>query len=361
MPIERNLATATAGDTMVVVKVRETYDLKTQPNKMSVIGIRTPKASILQNTYPGLLMNCKFVRPLSADVVISCASMLPADPLQVGVADGDIAPEDLFNPILYKACTNESFALLESSVLAALHGKGTPDVDGQTAIIDTTMEMPTSSTAKASDFDVYYGLLADTHSWRHANPQAGMQMRNLRPLVHEVLQDFAGTMSGAQGNASADSGPYLPNPATGQTANSVVSMFTMRGNAKPMPRVPCTQYTNGMTTGDFVPGFNVSVKNIQSDMSPIENFKILCGCIIIPPSRLHSLYYRMVVEWTVEFSELRPMQEISNWNGVAIYGSQIVHRTNYNYTASAKASGINSVLDNDVAMATANVELDKVM
>ena len=101
---------------MVVVKVRETYDLHTTQNKMTVIAIHTPKPDIIKRNYPGLLMQCKMYRPVSADVRVACASVLHLDPLGVGTSPGDVAPEDVFNPILYKAMSNKGMSQLEARI-----------------------------------------------------------------------------------------------------------------------------------------------------------------------------------------------------------------------------------------------------
>lgn len=77
---------------MVFVKVRETYDLHTLQDKMTVIGIHTPGSTIIKQNYPGLLMQCKGYRPVSCDVKLACASMLPLDPQGIGLEEGDVAP-----------------------------------------------------------------------------------------------------------------------------------------------------------------------------------------------------------------------------------------------------------------------------
>ena len=123
---------------MVFVKVRETYDLHTVRNKMSVIAIHTPKPQILKNNFPGLLMQCKSYRPFSCDVRLACASVLPVDPQGVGLSEGDVAPEDMFNPILYSAMSNFGMSQLEARInlMTASPSIGGADIDGDTAIVD---------------------------------------------------------------------------------------------------------------------------------------------------------------------------------------------------------------------------------
>lgn len=329
---------------MVVVKVRETYDLHTIRNKMSVIAIHTPDPDIIKRNWSGLLMNCKFYRPLSADVTIACASMQSADPLQVGTVEGEIAPEDLFNPILYKAVTNESFSLLEARVLAMNNEVTSVETAGNTARIDSD-----GATPFEDDFSTYYGLLSDAHGWRHANPQVGLSMTGLRPLVHEVLTNF-GMANMVNATNTLESLRVPQNTVSGGGTQTVAPRF-MRGNAKPMPRIPCTSFAaaNTSVAAGFAIPENISVNN----QTIVNSLRTVVAAICIPPSRLHELYYRMVVEWSIEFSEIRTLSEIAGWAALSNLGDA-THFSDYSF-------GESKVVDNVQSMAAANVELDKVM
>lgn len=323
---------------MVVVRVRETYDLSTQTSKMTLIGLHTPSPNLVKANFPGLLMNCKYYRPLSCDVAIACASMLPADPLQVGTETGDVAPEDMFNPILYKACTNESYSLLESRILGmVLQNNG--DVAGASADIETNNAAPTG----IDEFACYYALLSDAHGWRHANPQAGLQMSGLRPLVHEVLSNFVAVPGYDVGVfPTADSNPVN------------LTAKQMRGNAKPLPRMPCTSFTQAGLSASSDAGFGSTTGVPGNSQVNVNEFKTMVGCIIIPPSRLHQLYYRMTVVWNLEFTEIRTIQEITNWAGLEAADEYTYFR---NYTVGSESK----LLGSKSEMADANVDLNKVM
>lgn len=344
---------------MVFVKVRETYDLHTTKNKMTVIGIHTPKPDIIKRNYPGLLMQCKAYRPVSADVRVACASMLPLDPQGVGTAEGDVAPEDVFNPILYKAISNKGMSQLEARINMMAHAPTTmlADVDGQTATVDVD-----SVTNQADEFNLYYGLLANTHDWKHANPQAGLSMTNLRPLVYEVLYNVGDQMLGADG--VADPTHYSAPGSDGDRVNA--SVQGILGSARPMPFINCTSYTYVASTKSspaILPGFpdvgSLMPYNAETDVPWIN---VVCGAIIVPPSRLHELFYRMVVEWTIEFSGIRPLSEIADWAGIARIGSG-THYQNYSYSSAKQAitGSDETILNNDSCMVSANVDVNKVM
>lgn len=333
---------------MVFVKVRETYDLHTTKNKMTVIGIHTPKPDIIKKNYPGLLMQCRAYRPVSADVRIACASMQPLDPQGVGTSDGDVAPEDVFNPILYKAMSNKGMAQLEARInQLILSGNAQLDVDGNTAGIDVD-----TVTNKSDEFPIYYGLLSNTHDWKHANPQAGLSMSSLRPLVYEMVYNI--------GDTSGTSGSYAYPQADGIQAVSNITGII--GKAKEMPFINCTAYSlQANDSGHASSGF----PNPQSPENCeiiVPWINVVCGCIIVPPSRLHELFYRMVVEWTIEFSALRPIGEIANWDGLSQIGNAS-HYQNYSYAATKEVLTGNdeTILEKDSCMVSANVDINKVM
>lgn len=332
---------------MVFVKVRETYDIQTTRNKMTVIGIHTPKSDIIKQNFPGLLMQCKTYRPYSCDVVVACASVLPLDPQGVGLAEGDVAPEDVFNPFLYKAMTNQGMSQLEKRI-TWLRGSTDNEIVGSSADVDVD-----TLTTETDEFPLYYGLLSNSHGWKTAMPQNGLMMKNLVPLVYEVL---ASNGDNQDSSSLANNNPLAPS-ADGVYA-PVVGTFYFRGNAKRMPMINTTTYG---ASSRVASGFNDSPANHEGTANgSIPAPQVMCGCIIVPPSRLHELFFRMTVEWTLEFSGIRPMSEVSMWSDVAWLGNQ-THYQNYDYTSNAKAMGIESELTNDTALVDTNVSIKKVM
>lgn len=317
---------------MVTVSVSETYDLKTTPNAMSVLCVHTPDARILKNSYPGLHMNYRFFRFDSCDVKIACASMLPADPLQVGTDSGDIAPEDLFNPILYKAVSTEGMSNLEKRLTAMMNGDiGGNDIDGQ------SLDGSTSFFANGgTDFQRYYALLSNPQGWKMANPQAGLRMDGLYPLVYETWSNIGGP---AEYPAVDTDGVEQPTP--GQ-----MTVKSFRGSAHRMPRLPTTVYSGKPGVGAGLSGLVAG--NSQADLPTVPTVPV--ACIIMPPSRLHSLYYRMVIRWNVTYSEVRPLSDIADFEGLA-YISTTTYGSDYTFakgedvktTDMIDASGIDSI------------------
>lgn len=327
---------------MVIVKVRETYDLHTVKNKMSVIGVHTPGSKILKRNYPGLLMQCKAWRPVSCDVRLACASMMPLDPQGVGLENGDVAPEDLFNPILYKTVSNVSMSQIEAYINRT-NTPGTWEAQGDS--LDANYNGLTSD-----DFGIYYGLLANTHDWKHANPQAGLEMRDVYPLVYEnlntigqvgVLTNSTMTEQGAVSDIA-----YGINP---DGSRSSMLSYTFRGNAKRMPFINTTTFIPSVADNTVidgaVPGFNSSSYDIPTNRQVgVPSPKVYCALLCIPPSRLHQLFYRMVVEWRIEFSGIRPLSEITSFGGLEAVGNA-QHVMSYSYVDSKLLTSETDLVD----------------
>lgn len=305
---------------MVRVSVSETYDLSTQTNKMSLIAVHTPDRELIQKTYPGLCMNSKYCRIVSQDVVIACASLEPADPLQIGTAAGSIAPEDMFNPILYKAVSNASMSQLEARLHSLNYGGSTPAIDGHQAVVDND-----DVTLMADEFPVYYALLSNRDGFKAANPQQGLSMTNLVPLVYERL-DSVGTWS-TQGYDLQYKIPINSGEAGGGGFGlGDITPYSMRGNAKPMPRFP-TSIITGMSPqtvpSPTVRGTHYQANGMDDGNPPNEQIVMpplpICytAAIIVPPSKLHKLYYRMVIRTHLEFSEVRPITEVTGFYSLA--------------------------------------------
>lgn len=346
---------------MVFVKVRETYDLHTTRNKMTVIGIHTPKSDIIKRNYPGLLLQCKAYRPVSCDVRLACASIQPLDPLGVGTSEGDVAPEDVFNPLLYKAMSNLGMSQLEARINALSLGIGDRDVAGSTAVVDTS-----HVTSQSDEFNLYYGLLAETHNWKHASPQAGLSMNGLRPLVFEMVYNVGDNVGDTEHIGGSSSVSY-------PVANGSKDSFTvraLRGRAKEMPFINTSSYSLQLSEGAGVsdtyqrPGFKVNTPTAEANNCEVDVpfLNVVVGAIIVPPSRLHELFYRMVVEWTIEFSAIRSLADITDWTGLRALGD-LSHYQNYNYSSTKEVvtGDSKTLLENDACMVSTNADIQKVM
>lgn len=320
---------------MVFVSVSETYDLSTKPNKMSVIGIHTPTRDIIQKTYPGLCVNSKYCRIVKQDVTMACASMLPADPLQVGVEAGDIAPQDMFNPILYKAVSNESMTNLEARLIRGVTAD--TDVTGPSLVKEDNV------TTLTNEFNLYYSLLSDRDGFKTAMPQQGLSMKGLVPFVFDKYYNF--------GTNQAKTSDFVPILASNGNVSTMNAM-SMRGRAHPMPRFNTTYLTSGNASSGTN---NQRIDNGMSDGNPKNNqalmpdiMPVYTACIIMPPCKLNRLYYRLIVRTILEFTEIRPIQEVMALTDGTY--APLVYQSDYDIQSEAMTStlGMVDTMDADI-------------
>lgn len=310
---------------MPTVTVSETYDLSTKPNKMSLVAIHTPTKNLIEKTFPGLAVNHRYFRFKYCDVKLACASVLPADPLSVGVSAGKIAPQDMFNPILYKATTSEGLSTLEYRILGLGRGAhGQPSVDGES--VTTENENPIGG---ADNFKAYYGLLSNRDGFKIAHPQSGLSMRHLVPLVHEKLFQF-----GQNESTAGNSGDYQ-NMISDNESNTGLQFETMvnqalKGKSRRMPKMNTTFLTGSRTASKFGFSGTDTMDNDQNQMPDIPRAYV--GLIVMPPSKLNVLYYRLVVRWYIEFSGVRPVSEILGLStgGLVTIGNDL-YKTDYTF------------------------------
>nr|QBP37173.1 capsid protein [Porcine associated smacovirus] len=319
---------------MVFVKISETFDLSTKVNKMGIVGIHTPGASdLIARHWRGLYMNYKQFRFARCDVAMACASMLPADPLQIGVDAGDIAPQDMFNPILYKAVSNDSM----NTFLQFLYGQDIDPNSGVVAldkgsIIDVhDTDFLTNEGAKVDQFNMYYGLLSNSSGWKKAMPQSGLSMKGLYPLVFQRLSNV-----GYTGQQIGDSA-FVPEINESGVAGAINTYaHSLRGHAVRMPFVPTTRFV-GAPADSNIAGSSISHTMDSGDLPPCY-----VGLIVLPPAKLNQLYYRLKVTWTIEFTGLRSLLDIGNWSTIADAGS-VSYGTDYSQQAKSMTSVTNTV------------------
>lgn len=322
---------------MVTVTVSETYDLSTVPDKMGLIGVHTPDAVMIQRQYPGLLVNFKKIQIKSCDIAMACASMLPADPLQIGTDSNDIAPQDMFNPILYRAVSNCTMDQIEARIagLEAQAGTAPVSVDGDTLIESQANALPDT----IDNWSVYYGLLSNRSGWRTAMPQQGLNMRGLRPIVHQKLYCYGQNTSIF--SSSSEHIPYLTNTlSTGHNQQTgYINNEWMYGNAQPMPSFNTTALAISSsssssqlnttpsplvyhpTDSSTLPADSLAPRNSQGTMPYIP--RVYVAAIVMPPAKLNRLYYRVTVRWTLEFFGVRPYSELLDFTDLAKFGASV--------------------------------------
>lgn len=333
---------------MVFVRVSETYDLSTKVNKMGIVAIHTPKSDLIFKHWKGFFMNCEKYRLVSCDVAMACASMLLVDPLQIGVEAGSIAPQDMFNPILYKAVSNDSM----NSFLQFMYGQDISPLEGVTAlsknfVLDVHDTSFSSANGVAVDqFSMYYSLLSNSDGWKKAMPQAGLSMKGLYPLVFQRLSNVGFVGRSQPNDESVGNVPRLLDTVTDSSVISNYAQY-MRGHAVRMPAIPTVCVDSNPN--------NANIDGIRyHGLDPYFIPSCYVGLIILPPAKLNQLYYRLKITWTVEFTGPRSLTDISNWSNMATVGA-LSYGTDYEAQAS-KMSVTTNLVDTDGADVTKVME-----
>lgn len=303
------------------VTVTEMYDMRTVKDKLGVIGIHTPTSSSIARRWHGLFDNHRKFQIVSCSIRLASASMLPADPLQIGITGQAVAPEDIMNPILYRAVTNESWNAIINRIYST-SGTESPSVHYMTddAFTGVTAEQQRQA---------YYGLLG-SNEWKKAMPQTGLSMGSLRPLVYSVVSTFGNNYNPLSGSSNqldripATSVSGTPAVVTSGSNNQVV----FKGKAHPYPSLPCT--TPGSATIDGYPYPFLDVFSAP---------KSYVACIVMPPATLTVMYYRLLISWKIRF--FGPVSTFDKENLVDISDAgSYVYTKNYNITSAKEVDEV---------------------
>lgn len=319
---------------MVTVSIRETYDLSTKPGKMGMISVHTPSMDVISRAWSGLIQNHKFMKISHCNIRMACASVLPADPLQVGIEGNAIAPQDMFNPILFSAVSNDSFGTIQTRLYSLGYFN-----DNQSASVNIDMDpLPDS----IDDWGVYYSMLA-SKGFKKAMPQSGLSMSSLRPIVHTMYQNIDTNRLTENGNNDILA---TWNKLEGAENPSGVRAATIKGRSCPMPAIPTMYWQN---SGQNTEQFGSTIKAVPTVVPATY-----VALILMPPAKLHTLYFRMTVEWFITFKGLRDNMEISTLANLAYEGNNRFYYTNY-ADQSKSMDNVTNLVD------TANTDIEKVM
>lgn len=332
---------------MVVVRYSETYDLSTTIGKIGLVAVHTPSTQRIDTLWRGLRMNYRFMRILGADIHLVCASLMPADPLQIGNSGDVIAPQDIFNPILYKAVTNESFDTLVA--------RGYTTAVGNQPSMAFYDDILGSNSSSGVHENIYYGLL-NSPGWRKAVPQQGLDMVGLRPLVHEVVNTFGNTqqvVSSSSLNVIQTVVPGTDSSTGGDalgTTNQTKNYCTFRGGARPMPRIPTYSGLVSTPAGSLVP-----------DAGDLTIPQIYVATIVLPPALLHKMYFRLRVVWHIEFQEVMPLNERGTQDTMAYVGTYTYGRSYAILNAKSEDKDYSDNIKEESSVDTFNMDVKQVI
>lgn len=320
----------------VHVRYNETYDLSTKENSLGLIAVHTPSTVALKKKFEGLFKQFKYIRFNSVSLRCACASLMPLDPLQVGLEAGMVAPQDMFNPILYTAVSNEAMGNIVDRIYSFKTLNADPDA---ATTAGPSLDWADTLNVGNDPFSVYYALLSGER-FRTAMPQQGFQMDGVVPLAHEIVTNVApnGSMRVDGGAASELVGPIMGHfyghravaEDTGTATRPAGSQLSVpiqsySAGVRPLPRIPTMVATNNN-------GFAIN-----------EPTPVYCMCCVMPPAKLQRLFFRMVISWSITFEEFRSLDEIMGMGELVSLGSTF-YKSDY-AVQSASMTSLGDTLD----------------
>lgn len=292
---------------------QEIYDIATTPNKVTIIGIRTPSGSVPSKMLSGLWKQFKSVKYNGMDFVMRASGVQPLDPLQIGNAAGtQMDMRDIQNPILFRGCHGESLGTILNDLMS--RGVGTHNFEGDSIDIDSA----------SLDTDVenfYYQCLTDM-SWQKSMPQNGFARNGLHPLVYNIAANYQVNDTGA------DVGDYYT------SGGAAARLEDFAGNNVDLPTMGIRVNASGNPDGrskrwfsnDLVPLGWIDTENRYGN-SPGElepNARIprcYMGILMMPPSYTSGVrqYFRMVCTHYFTFKDFRSISLDSDYSSTPGY------------------------------------------
>lgn len=282
---------------------QEIYDIATTPNKVTIIGIRTPSGGVPSKMLEGLWKQFKSVKYNGMDFVMRASGTQPLDPLQVGTSAGSkMDMRDIQNPILFRGCHGESLGPILNDLMGL--GSGDHGFTGDSLDIDST-----DLDATVENF--YYQCLTDM-SWQKSMPQNGFARNGLHPLVYGL----------ASNHQLIDAGIDKFGNDVDQNVGDIGIVYNDQDSEKLLPpnlgaqiSADGTRFMNGgrrIFTNDLQPlGWMDTENRVGGDSAtPFPNARIprcYMGILMLPPSYTEGVrqYYRVVCTHYLTFKDFR--------------------------------------------------------
>lgn len=283
---------------------QEIYDLATSPDKVTIIGIRTPSGSVPQKMLSGLWNQFKSVKYNGCDFVMRATARQPLDPLQVGTASGSqMDMRDVQNPILFRGCHGESLGAILNDIMQK--GGGLHTFSGD------SLDLDESALTDVENF--YYQCLTDM-SWQKSMPENGFARNGLHPLVYGMAtnEQFTETdessVIGSIDNIALPSkavtqGIQLSTHVNGDAGHSVSNggrrFFT--NDLQPLGWID-TQSRIGNSAGNLTPNAHIP--------------RCYMGILLLPPAYTSGVrqFFRVVITHYFTFKDFRSISLDSEYS-----------------------------------------------
>lgn len=296
---------------------QEIYDLATAPDKVTIMGIRTPSGSVPQKMLSGLWKQFKSVKYNGCDFVMRATARQPLDPLQVGnTAGSQMDMRDVQNPILFRGCHGESLG----SILNDLMGASSHTFSGDSLDIDEK--------ALSDVENFYYQCLTDM-SWQKSMPENGFARNGLHPLVYGLSANFQmnDTNKGliAIGNQAVIQNPGQPSDVPNDVGNALVPALNdgwqINSEGDGFANHGRRVFTHDLQPLGWLDTEN-RVGGTASDPFPNSNIpRCYMGILMLPPAYTQGVrqFFRVVITHYFTFKDFRSISLDSEYSDTPGY------------------------------------------
>lgn len=299
---------------------QEIYDIATTPNKVTIIGIRTPSGSVPSTMLAGLWKQFKSVKYNGMDFVMRASGTQPLDPLQVGNSAGtQMDMRDIQNPILFRGCHGESLGSILNDLMGlstGSHGFSGDSLDIDSQDLDAAVE------------NFYYQCLTDM-SWQKSMPQNGFARNGLHPLVYGLAANHQINDGGVDSFVDGNGTVYDQNAGDAQFVTTVDGERVFVPNLGSQIAAAGNDLLNGgrrIFTNDLQPlGWLDTENRVGGDgITPYPNAKIprcYMGILMLPPSYTSGVrqFFRMVCTHYFTFKDFRSISLDSDYSSTPGY------------------------------------------
>lgn len=283
-------------------KYQEIYDVNTQSNKVSVIGIHTPVGAKPRQMLAGFFTQFRKYKYSGCSVIATPSARLGLNLAQLTVSGGTsgVNPKDIWNPILVRGCHGDNLNAALNSIY-----RGTFQNEGSSIGKDDR----SSSVAPAGGLtweQMYYRMLQDP-SFKKFSMSSGIKLTGLRPMIynvatnHQILpnetSDRVGNLvvgNGSDGELGFDENTQglIPTGTAVSGSDVVIRPQFMTNKLQRLGWMDTRQVFNSKTADDVAPGYTVLPK-------------IFMSCIILPMAKSAEIVtsMRFIVTHYFEFKE----------------------------------------------------------
>lgn len=321
----------------------EVIDLQTVADQQSIIGIHTPVGMSPYQRLRGFFQQFrKFKYNGIKSLVMIPAAQLPVDPLGltgiVGTTDL-MDPRDSLNPILFHGAHGENLTSILDEIYGLVSGVN-PETGAVEPLADNNVAPSADEFSHPAQYDMaeYYAKLTDS-SWKKFGIQQGVKLSNMRPLVHQVVQNmptlpsfpgddyssysqvaYRGVFDDMQvngnelafGGLATDYGkisePVVPRGHSEVVPNFAGGVLSGITSAK-------QQFTNRMTTLGWLPtSYDNGLSPVGPQVTQTMLPRLFMGVLVLPPAYNVEQYFRMVITHSFSFKDFTSSLSLMDGN-----------------------------------------------